>query len=32
MYEVLNEMGIETDYANPDDHIHEAERNTRVIK
>ena len=32
MDEVSNEMGKEMNYANPDDHIPEADRNNRVIK
>ena len=32
MDEVRNDMGIEMNYANPDDHVPEAERKNRVIK
>ena len=32
MDEVSNDMGIEMNYSNPDDHVPEAERNNRVIK
>ena len=32
MDEVINYIGIETSYKNPDDHVPEAERNSRVIK
>ena len=32
MYEVSDEMGIEINYENPDDHVPEAERKNRGIK
>ena len=32
MDEVSNEIGIEMNYANPDDHVYEEERNNIVIK